>query len=82
VAGFDAAARNDRAPALPARFMAGGPGTPLGARHVSGRLGHRIHGTNDPRPSGTASPRAASGSPTMSGLTLTSTRRHQGRFCR
>jgi hypothetical protein len=37
-----------RQPYLP-RFMAGGPGNPLGARaHVSRQFVYRIHGTNAP----------------------------------
>src|SRR5437764_8161096 len=38
----------DRQPYLP-RFMAGGPGNPLGARALYlGKTIHRIHGTNQP----------------------------------
>jgi hypothetical protein len=38
----------DRQPYLP-RFMAGGPGNPLGARAMYlGTSDYRIHGTNDP----------------------------------
>jgi hypothetical protein len=45
VAGLDAAARDDRASALPARWMAGGPGNPLGARAIYRRdhLSHPRH---------------------------------------
>ena len=49
VAGLDAAAEMiERQPYLP-RFMAGGPGNPLGARamYLGGSV-YRIHGTNDP----------------------------------
>ena len=55
VAGLDAAAGNDpRQPYLP-RFMAGGPGNPLGARAMYlGTTVYRIHGTNRPDTIGTA----------------------------
>jgi len=49
-----------RQPYLP-RFMAGGPTNPLGARAMYlGSTVYRIHGTTRPRPSASASPRAAS----------------------
>jgi lipoprotein-anchoring transpeptidase ErfK/SrfK len=44
----------ERQPYLP-RFMAGGPGNPLGARALYlGNTVYRIHGTNQPRTIGTA----------------------------
>jgi len=44
----------DRQPYLP-RFMAGGPGNPLGARALYlGNTVYRIHGTNQPQTIGTA----------------------------
>jgi len=45
---------NDRAPAYLPRYMAGGPGNPLGARamYLSGTV-YRIHGTNAPGTIGT-----------------------------
>ena len=50
-----------RQPYLP-RFMAGGPGNPLGARAMYlGTTVYRIHGTNRPDTIGRPSPRAASG---------------------
>ena len=50
-----------RQPYLP-RFMAGGPGNPLGARALYlGTTVYRLHGTNAPRPSAQPCPRAASG---------------------
>jgi lipoprotein-anchoring transpeptidase ErfK/SrfK len=42
-----------RQPYLP-RFMAGGPGNPLGARAMYGTTVYRIHGTNQPQTIGTA----------------------------
>ena len=43
----------ERQPYLP-RFMAGGPGNPLGARALYlGNTVYRIHGTNQPSTSGT-----------------------------
>src|SRR6185436_15796894 len=49
-----------RQPYLP-RFMAGGPGNPLGARAMYlGTTVYRIHGTNRPTRSAPPSPRAAS----------------------
>jgi hypothetical protein len=43
----------DRQPYLP-RFMAGGPGNPLGARALYlGKTVYRIHGTNQPSTIGT-----------------------------
>jgi lipoprotein-anchoring transpeptidase ErfK/SrfK len=44
----------ERQPYLP-RFMAGGPGNPMGARalYISGTV-YRIHGTNAPQTIGTA----------------------------
>ncbi len=49
MAGLDPAARNDPAPALLPRFMAGRPGNPLGARAMYlGTTVYRIHGTNRP----------------------------------
>ena len=54
MAGLDAAAGDDRAPYL-ARFMAGGPGNPLGARAMYlGTTVYHIHGTNRPDTIGTA----------------------------
>ena len=48
MAGLDAAAGDDRAPYL-ARFMAGGPGNPLGARAMYlGTTVYHIHGTIRP----------------------------------
>ena len=53
-----------RQPYLP-RFMAGGPGNPMGARALYlGATVYRIHGTNQPETIGRRSLRAASGSPT------------------
>ena len=50
----------ERQPYLP-RFMAGGPGNPLGARALYlGATVYRIHGTNAPQTIGTAVPPAAS----------------------
>jgi lipoprotein-anchoring transpeptidase ErfK/SrfK len=55
MAGLDAAAGNDPAqPYLP-RFMAGGPGNPMGARALYlGTTVYRIHGTNQPQTIGSA----------------------------
>ena len=55
MAGLDAAAEMiQRQPYLP-RFMAGGPGNPLGARALYlGTTVYRIHGTNQPQTIGTA----------------------------
>ena len=55
VAGLAPAVGNGRTAALSARFVAGGPGNPLGARAIY--LGHtafRIHGTNQPETIGHA----------------------------
>jgi lipoprotein-anchoring transpeptidase ErfK/SrfK len=50
MAGLASAAGNDRAPAYLPRFMAGGPGNPLGARALYlGETVYRIHGTNQPQ---------------------------------
>ncbi len=51
-----------RQPYLP-RFMAGGPGNPMGARalYLGGTV-YRIHGTTSPRPSAMRCPPAASAS--------------------
>ena len=57
VAGLDSAGGDDRAPALSAlpRYMAGGPGNPLGARAMHlGNTVYRIHGTNAPETIGHA----------------------------
>ena len=55
MAGLDAARGDDRRqPYLP-RWMAGGPGNPLGARALYlGNTVYRIHGTNQPQTIGTA----------------------------
>ena len=53
----------ERQPFLP-RFMAGGPGNPLGARALYlGTTVYRIHGTNSRRPSAPRCHRDASASP-------------------
>ena len=55
MAGLDAAARDDRAPALSAALHGRGPGNPLGARALYlGTTVYRIHGTNRPDTIGTA----------------------------
>jgi len=55
MAGPDPAAGDDRTPALLPRFMAGGPGNPLGARALYiGTTVYRIHGTNAPETIGQA----------------------------
>jgi lipoprotein-anchoring transpeptidase ErfK/SrfK len=55
MAGLASAAGNDPAPALSPRFMAGGPGNPLGARAMYlGATVYRIHGTNQPQTIGHA----------------------------
>jgi lipoprotein-anchoring transpeptidase ErfK/SrfK len=49
MAGLASAGGDGRAPAVLPRFMAGGPGNPLGARAMYlGTSQYRIHGTNDP----------------------------------
>jgi len=54
VAGLASAGRNDRPPALSARFMAGGEGNPLApVRCTWARHFNRIHGTNQPSTIGT-----------------------------
>ena len=54
--GLGATAGDDRTPALSARrWMAGGPGNPLGARAMNlGATVYRIHGTNAPETIGQA----------------------------
>ena len=64
-----------RQPYLP-RFMAGGPGNPMGARALYlGATVYRIHGTNQPETIGQRSRPAASGSPTATSSISSSTRR-------
>ena len=55
MARLEAAARDDRAPALPAALHGRRPGNPMGARalYLGGTV-YRIHGTNQPQTIGTA----------------------------
>ncbi len=65
----------ERQPYLP-RFMAGGPGNPLGARALYlGNTVYRIHGTNQPRTIGAA---VSSGCFRMVNLTLSILRQNAG----